>query len=96
MDAVRLSRLTTVLVVVAAGGVAGHVWFPFAPGAGVARPAGFVALMLVVGALRGWRPAVVAAAPDPAPDARRRALLLALAAAAAALLGHVVMHGAPG
>ena len=35
MDAVRLSRVTTVLVVAGVGGVAGHVLWPFAPGAGI-------------------------------------------------------------
>ncbi len=92
MDAVLLSRVTTVLVVGGVGGVAGHVLWPFAPGAGVARPTAFVALMLATGALRGWREAVV----REAPATGRMASLYALGALALALLGHVVMHGPPG
>jgi hypothetical protein len=92
VDAVRLSRLTTALSVAAVGGVAGHVLWPFAPGAGAARPAAFVALMLATGALRGWREAVVA----ESPAVGRRVALYAAGALAAALLGHVVAHGLPG
>lgn len=96
MDAVRLSRVTTGLVVAAVGGVAGHVLWPFAPGAGLLRPAAFVALMLATGALRGWREAVVRDAP---PDRRGASVQLSLYAAGAlavALLGFVVVHGRAG
>lgn len=91
MDAVRLSRVTTVLVVGAVGGVAGHVLWPFGAGAGVLRPSAFVALMLGVGALRGWREAVVRG--DAAVG--RVAGTYAVGALALALAGYVVMHGAP-
>lgn len=92
MDAVRLSRVTTALVVAGVGGVAGHVLWPFAPGAGLLRPTAFVTLMLATGALRGWREAVV----REAPAAGRMAMLYAAGAIAVALLGYVVMHGRPG
>ncbi len=92
MDAVLLSRVTTALVVGGVGGVAGHVLWPFAPGAGVVRPAAFVALMLATGALRGWREAVV----REAPATGRAAALYAVGALALALLGYGVMHGRPG
>jgi hypothetical protein len=91
VDAVRLSRLTTGLVVLAVGGVAGHVLWPFAPGAGIVRPVAFAAVMLATGALRGWREAVV----REAPTAGRSALLYAVGALAAALLGFVAIHGRP-
>jgi hypothetical protein len=92
MDAVRLSRLTTALVIAAVGGVAGHVLWPFAPGAGVLRPLGFVLLMLATGALRGWREAVV----RESPRVGRAAALYAVATLALAMLGFVVVHGRPG
>ncbi len=92
MDAVRLSRLTTALVIAAVGGVAGHVLWPFAPGAGVLRPAAFVLLMLATGALRGWREAVV----RESAAAGRAAALYAAGSLALALLGFVLVHGAPG
>jgi hypothetical protein len=92
LDAVRLSRLTTALVVLAVGGVAGHVLYPFAPGAGVARPTTFVALMLATGALRGWREAVV----REAPAVGRAAAYYAVGALVAALLGFAAIHGRPG
>lgn len=92
MDAVRLSRVTTALVVAGVGGVAGHVLWPFAPGAGVARPAAFVTLMLATGALRGWREAVV----REAPAVGRAAALYAVGALALAMLAYVAMHGSPG
>ena len=92
MDAVRLSRVTTALVVAGVGGVAGHVLWPFAPGAGVMRPTAFVTLMLATGALRGWREAIV----REAPAVGRVAALYAGGALAVALLGDAVMHGRPG
>jgi hypothetical protein len=92
MDAVRLSRVTTALVVLTVGGVAGHVLFPFAPGAGVVRPVAFIALMLATGALRGWRETVV----REAPGAARAAALYAAGALVVALLGFVAIHGRPG
>lgn len=91
MDAVRLSRVTTALVVAAVGGIAGHVLWPFASGAGVGRPAAFVGLMLATGALRGWREAVVR---DATPTARV-ATLYAVGALAVAILGFVLVHGPP-
>lgn len=92
MDAVHLSRATTALVVAGVGGVAGHVLWPFAPGAGIVRPVAFVALMLATGALRGWREAVVRDAPASA----RVVALHAGGALAVAMLGYVAMHGRPG
>ena len=92
MDAVHLSRATTALVVAGVGGVAGHVLWPFAPGAGIARPVAFVTLMLATGALRGWREAVV----REAPAVGRSAALYAGGALVVAMLGYVVMHGRPG
>ncbi|GLC24188.1 hypothetical protein [Roseisolibacter agri] len=92
MDAVRLSRVTTALVVAGVGGVAGHVLWPFAPGAGLVRPAAFVAVMLATGALRGWREAVV----REASAVGRAAMLYAAGALAVALLGYAIMHGRPG
>ena len=92
MDAVRLSRLTTGLVVAAVGGVAGHVLWPFAPGAGAMRPVGFVLLMLATGALRGWREAVV----RESSAVGRAAALYAVGSLALAMLGFLVMHGRPG
>ena len=89
MDAVRLSRLTTGLVVTAVGVVAGHVLWPFAPGAGAVRPLAFVLLILPTGALRGWREAVV----RESPAVGRAAALYAVGALALALLGYVVVHG---
>ncbi|MGZ8456862.1 MAG: hypothetical protein ACXWZ4_09715 [Gemmatirosa sp.] len=84
--------MTTVLVVGGVGGVAGHVLWPFAPGAGVARPAAFVALMLATGALRGWREAVV----REAPAVGRAALVHAIGTLVLALVGYAAMHGTPG
>jgi hypothetical protein len=92
MDAVRLSRLTTALVIAAVGGVAGHVLWPFAPGAGVLRPIAYVLLMLATGALRGWREAVV----RESSAVGRAAALYAAGSLAVALLGFVLVHGAPG
>jgi hypothetical protein len=92
VDAVRLSRLTTGLVVATVGGVAGHVLWPFAPGAGALRPVAFVLLMLATGALRGWREAVVRESAGVA----RAAALYAVGALALAMLGYVVVHGRAG
>jgi hypothetical protein len=91
MDAVHLSRITTVLVVGAVGGVAGHTLWPFAANAGAGRAVAFCALMLGTGALRGWREAVIR--EDPATG--RAAALYAAGALALALLGYVLLHGAP-
>lgn len=98
MSPVALSRLTTALAVGTVGGVAGHLLFPFSPGAGPLRPTLFVALVLATGALRGWREAVVRAAWQgrPAAGLGRAALLYALGALALALLGYVAFHGLPG
>ena len=92
MDAVRLSRLTTGLVVATVGGVAGHVLWPFSPGAGVLRPVAFVLLMLATGALRGWREAVV----RESSAVGRAAALYAVGVLTLAMLGFVVVHGRPG
>ena len=92
MDAVHLSRATTALVVAGVGGVAGHVLWPFAPGAGIVRPLAFVSLMLATGALRGWREGVVREAPATGGVVA----LYAGGALTVAMLGYLVMHGRPG
>ena len=95
MDALRLARLNTVVAVGAVGGVVGHVLSPFAPGARWPRAALFVAVMLAVGAFRGWRDAAVRGERRPGP-VRRSALVHALAALLAALAGYAAFHGLPG
>jgi hypothetical protein len=82
VKAVTHARLTTAVVVAAAGMAGGHLLWPHAPGASPARGAAFYALMLAVGALRGWREARVRA--DWAPPGARPARPVGTAAAAGA------------
>lgn len=96
MDAVTLSRINTVIVVSAVGGVVSHVWYPFLPGTSWVRPTLFLGLMAVTGAFRGWRELVVRG-EDRRPGALpRTALLYAIGSVVAALLGYVGFHGLPG
>lgn len=99
MDAVVHGRLTTAVAVLVVGNAAGHVLRPFTPGAGVARPALFVALVLLTGAWRGWAARALHddlhGRPTDGRAARVSALVYAGGAVAAALLGFVVIHGAP-
>lgn len=93
MDAIKLSRLTTGLTLVGVGLAAGHVLVPYAGAAPVGRRVAFWAIVLGVGALRGWRDGVIREARGR-PLARRVALT-ALASAALALVGYWAIHGAP-
>jgi hypothetical protein len=97
VDAVHLSRLTTVLAVGTVGGVAGHVLVPFSPGAGAGRVALFVALVAGTGAVRGWRARVLDADLHGVPPAGigRAAALYGLGSVGVAMLGFVVVHGLP-
>ena len=69
MKATAHARLTTAVAVAVAGMAGGHLLMPHAPGASPARGASFYALMLAVGAWRGWREARVRAewAAPPGP-----------------------------
>jgi hypothetical protein len=93
MDAVRLSTLTTLGTIAVAGLAAGHLLLPYAPPAPIGGRLAFWAIVLAVGAFRGWRDAVV----RDARGARvtRRILLTALASAVAALAAYWLVHGAP-
>lgn len=99
MDAVVHGRLTTAVAVLVVGNAAGHLLRPFVPGAGVVRPAVFVALVLATGAWRGWAARALHddlhGRPTDARAARTSALLYAGGALAAALLGFAAIHGVP-
>jgi hypothetical protein len=55
LDARLLTRLTNVALVAVVGMGAGHLLLPARAGAGPAARAGFVASVVVVGALAAWR-----------------------------------------
>ena len=93
MDALTLSRINTGVVVLAVGGVAGHLLLPFSPGAPRTHSVGFVALMLVVGAVRGWREARLRERPPGGAGTLALAAAFAAASLAVALAGYWVVHG---
>ena len=97
MKAATHARLSTAAAVAAAGMGGGHLLMPHAPGASPARAAAYYALMLAVGALGGWREAVVRAewaAPGERVSApSRRAGAYAVGAALLAAAAYRVMHG---
>lgn len=91
MDAVRLARLTTAVVVVGGGMLAGHVLMPYGAKSSVARRVVFWAIVAGLGALRGWRERVVA----EAPGARGWAASYAVVAVLLAYVANWVVHGGP-
>jgi hypothetical protein len=93
VDAVRLSRLTTVLTIAVVGMGAGHLLFPYAPGATLARTLAFWAAIVGVGVLRGWRDAAVR--EEHRTRARWRCVFTTLASVAAAIASYWVVHGVP-
>jgi hypothetical protein len=93
MNAVRLARLTTLLVIAVFGLVAGHVIMPYAAGAPIARQVAFWTLMLGIGALRGWREGVVR--EEPTARWRWRSVIYAFAAVGLALGAYWLVHGSP-
>ena len=94
MDALKLSRLNTAVLVVGVGLAAGHLLSPFSAGAGAGRRVALAATMLALGALRGWRDAAVRGVRAPRAVALT-ALAFALGALALAAAGYVVVHGVP-
>ena len=97
MTAPTVAHLTTALVVVAGGMVAGHLLAPYGPSGGVARRMAFAVVMLAVGAWRGRREWRVAAEwndrPLDASRGARSAVLGALGALLVAAAGYGVAHG---
>lgn len=92
MDAVRLSRLTTGLVLAAGGLAAGHVLLPYAPPA-PGRRALFWAIVVALGAWRGW--AEGGLLEESAERRRRRSAFYAVGAAVLAYAANWLMHGGP-
>lgn len=95
MQALTLSRINTAVLVAGTAAAAGHLLVPFAAGVPAARRAAFVALMLGLGALRGWREACLR---DRPPSGRATLALAAIFAASSlgvALLGYLAVHGPP-
>jgi hypothetical protein len=93
MDAVRLSRLTTGLVLAAGGMAAGHLLLPYTPPAAAGRRALFWAIVVALGAWRGWSEGGLL--EEPAPRRRRRMALYALGAAVLAYASNWLVHGGP-
>ncbi len=97
MKAVTHARLTTAALVAVVGMAAGHLLRPHVPGVSPARGAAFYALMLAVGALRGWREARVAAEWAPAgarvPRPAVRTGVYAVGAVLLALVAYRLVHG---
>lgn len=91
MDAVRLARLTTALVVVGGGLAVGHALTPYGAQTSPARRVAFWALVAGLGALRGWRESVVMENPRP----RSRVLAYAAGAVGLAYVANWVVHGGP-
>ncbi len=95
MTVLGLSRFNTVVIVAAAGLAVGH-WLQ--PVMGIvlwSRTLPFLALMGVIGGLRGWREAAL---HDPPVTAATRLLLIALFAVGSILItcvGYVAFHGPP-
>ena len=94
MDALKLSRINTAVLVVGVGLAAGHLISPYGAGGGSGRRAAFAAAMLASGGLRGWRDAVLRGVRAPRAVALT-ALGFALGALALAAAGYVVVHGVP-
>ena len=94
MDALRLSRLNTAVLVTGVGLAAGHLLMPFSPGAGAGPRVALAATMLALGGLRGWRDAALRDVRAPRAVALT-ALAFALGALALAVAGYVVVHGVP-
>ena len=94
MNELQLSRLNTLVVLLATGLVAGHL---FSPVRGVSplwgRVVLFAALMAAVGALRGWREAVLREPPSARPGAL--AALFAAGSVLLSALGYAAFHGWP-
>ena len=93
MDAVRLSRLTTGLVLAAGGLAAGHLLLPYTPPAPPGRRVAFWAIVVALGAWRGWSEGGLL--EEPAERRRKRIGAYAAAAAVLAYLANWVVHGGP-
>jgi hypothetical protein len=93
MDAVRLSRLTTGVVVAAGGLAAGHVLLPYASPAPPGRRVLFWAIIVALGAWRGWAEGGVL--EEPASRRRRRTGSYAVAAVVLAYVANWLVHGGP-
>lgn len=96
MSPLGLARFNTAAILVAAGLVVGH-WLQPVPGVVLwRRTLAFLALMALIGALRGWREASLR--EPPAGRSLRTALIVAFAVGAMLLtaLGYVAFHGPPG
>ena len=94
MQPVHLARAATFLLVVVGGGLAGHVFMPVRGGIVLwGRLMGFLVLMAVLGAFRGWREGVVG--EEASARVRRRSVRYAGVAVLIALLGFLVIHGPP-
>ena len=94
MHPLHLARAATFLVVVVGGGLAGHLFMPVRGGVVLwSRLIGFLLLMAVLGAFRGWREGVVHG--EAAARVRRRSIIYCGVAVLAAVLGFLVIHGPP-
>lgn len=95
MSPLALSRLNTAAILIAAGLLFGH-WLQPVPGVVLwTRTAPFLALMMGLGALRGWREAALR--EPPARPGLRLALIVGFAVGALLLVGvgYVAFHGPP-
>lgn len=95
MTQLGLSRFNTAAILGAAGMVAGH-WIQPAPGVLLwRRTLIFLALMALLGALRGWREASLR---EPRPSGRLTiwlAMGFAVGSVLLMALGYVAFHGLP-
>ena len=95
MSPLGLSRFNTVAIIVAAGLVVGH-WLQSVMGVVLwSRAVPFLAIIGLLGALRGWREAALR---EPPPASGSRLALIAAFAIGAMLLvslGYVAFHGPP-
>lgn len=93
MQLLTLSRINSAVLVVGVAAAAGHLLLPFAAGVPAGRRIAFVALMLGLGALRGWREARLRDRPPSGRAALALPALFAAASLGVALLGYVTVHG---
>jgi hypothetical protein len=95
MSPLGLARFNTAAIIIAAGLVVGH-WMQPVPGVVLwRRTIPFLALIGLLGALRGWREAALR--QPPAGRSVRVALIVAFAVGSMLLVGvgYVAFHGPP-
>lgn len=95
MTVLALSRFNTVVIVVGAGLAVGHWMQPVIGVVLWSRAMPFLALMGVLGALRGWREAALREPPVTPPTRLMLITLFALGAILLTGVGYLAFHGPP-